>query len=301
MTFKQLEYFLTIAKTENITRASEILNISQPPLSLQLKALEDEFQVQLFHRNKKNLTITKKGLLLQERATEILNLVNGTIYDLQAPDSGSETIINIGVISSVSHKLLPNKIAEYKKINPSVHFSIYEGSTTTINDQLTEGYIDIGIIREPFNMTSCGSLPLKNLNPEIIEMDYFVALGHPSFFDNKDSDLIDLIDLRGKSLIMQRRYHELWTNNCRKKGFIPDLFCLNTDASSSIALAEAEAGIAILPYSSASNNFSHNLISKKITDPTISSDAHLVWSLNRQISPEAKSFIQLFKNNIVNV
>ena len=73
MTLKQLEYFLAIAKSD-ITKAANSLRISQPPLSLQLKGLEEELGCQLFIRDKKNMIITPKGvILLRERAREIMD------------------------------------------------------------------------------------------------------------------------------------------------------------------------------------------------------------------------------------
>lgn len=101
MTLKQLEYFLAIAEAGHITAAAKNLNISQPPLSLQLKALEDEFGVQLFERDKRNLTITHEGLILQERAREIIRLVNETVRDLQNMGAEAKGTIHIGTIVSV--------------------------------------------------------------------------------------------------------------------------------------------------------------------------------------------------------
>jgi len=296
MTFKQLEYFLEIAATENITKAAENLNISQPPLSLQLKSLEEEFGIKLFKRSKKKLVITNKGLLLQERATQILNLLNETVYDLQVPESNNETVIRIGTISSVSNTLLPKKIAQYKEINPSVHYEIYEGNTTTILNQLSEGIIDLGVIREPFNMNPYHSIPLKNSSLGDAQFDYFVAIAKASFYKFSSYDYIDLAELRGKPLIMHRRYKDLWANTCRQKGFIPDFFCLNNDIFSSLRLAEEGVGIAIAPYTSAQQNNNPNLILKKILHPAMSSRAHLVWSVNLQMTEEVQGFIQLFRN-----
>ena len=68
MTLKQLEYFLEIARMGSVSKAAQMLNISQPPLSMQLKALEDELGVPLFNRTKRGLEITPEGTLLQERA-----------------------------------------------------------------------------------------------------------------------------------------------------------------------------------------------------------------------------------------
>ena len=82
MTLKQLEYFLEIAKMGSVTRAAQSLNISQPPLSLQLKALEEELGAPLFLRDKRRLDITPEGRLLRERAQAILALLEETARDI---------------------------------------------------------------------------------------------------------------------------------------------------------------------------------------------------------------------------
>ncbi len=83
MELRVLNYFLTVAKEGNITRAAELLHITQPTLSRQLIELESELGVQLFHRGKRQVTLTEAGILLQQRAKEIVSLVEKTQRDLE--------------------------------------------------------------------------------------------------------------------------------------------------------------------------------------------------------------------------
>ena len=107
MTLKQLVYFLKITETGNLTKAAQILHMSQPPLSYQLKLLEDELGVELFVRDARNMHITNEGIYLQDKATQILSLLNKTADEIKKISTTGITNINIGTVTSINHNLLP--------------------------------------------------------------------------------------------------------------------------------------------------------------------------------------------------
>ena len=154
MTLKQLEYFLAIAENGSITKAANSLRISQPPLSLQLKGLEEELGCQLFIRDKKNMIITPKGILLRERAREIMDKVNETLLLMQSANEEERYTIHLGTISSICNRVLPDKVLKLKERYPHVEFVLHEGSTTSILDMLADGTVDFGIVREPLELTA---------------------------------------------------------------------------------------------------------------------------------------------------
>lgn len=153
MTLKQLEYFLAIAENGSITKAANTLRISQPPLSLQLKGLEEELGCRLFIRDKKNMLITQKGLLLRDKAREILNKVNEMVLLVQAAEEDPHATIRIGTISSICNRVLPGKILRLKNRFPNLDFVLQEGSTTSILDMLAAGTVEFGIVRSPSTST----------------------------------------------------------------------------------------------------------------------------------------------------
>ena len=293
MTLKQLEYFLAIAEAGHITAAAKNLNISQPPLSLQLKALEDELGVQLFERDKRNLTITHEGLILKERALEILTLVNDTVRDLQNLGTDAQGTIRIGTIASACTHLLPDRIIAFRNEHPNVDFQIFEGNSTSVVDMMEREQVDLGIIREPFNTSIYNSVPLKDDSMGDDNVDSFVAVGLPSFFDD-DKTEISLADLRGKPLIVHRRYYDMILNNCRQRGFSPNIICQNSELASSLSWADAGIGIAIVANNAAVRSTADRMVIRRIINPTISSQAYLVWDKSRSISNLAKQFIELF-------
>lgn len=296
MTLKQLEYFLAIAEAGHITAAAKNLNISQPPLSLQLKSLEDELGVQLFERDKRNLTITHEGLILKERATEILNLVNDTVRDLQNLGTDAEGTIQIGTISTACTTLLPNRIMDFRKDHPNVDFQIFEGTSDAIIQMLGNGEVELGIIREPFNTSLYNSIPLRDEALGGDDSEYFVAAALPTYFEDIQSapGTIALAELKGKPLIINRRYNEMLTNYCRQHGFSPNIICQNGEIASSVSLAGSGIGIAIVANHITVQEAADKLEIRKITNPQIASQPFLVWNKDRNMSNLAKQFIEKF-------
>ncbi len=294
MTLKQLEYFLAIAEAGHITAAAKNLNISQPPLSLQLKALEDELGVQLFERDKRNLTITHEGLILKEKAIEILSLVNETVRELQNMGSDAQGTIHIGAIPFACVHLLPERMLRFREDHPNVDFQIFEGNSTRVTEMLEADEVDMGIVREPFNTNIYNSILLKDNSVDDKDANYFMAVGIPSFFQDTESDTLPLIELKGMPLIIHRRYNDMLTNTCRQKGFSPNIICQNNELASSLSWAEAGIGVALVPNNATVQATGGNVLIRKIVDPTITAQPYLIWDKSHNISNLAKQFIELF-------
>ncbi|MEG1858358.1 MAG: LysR family transcriptional regulator [Pseudoflavonifractor sp.] len=295
MTLKQIEYFLEIAKMGGITKAAQNLNISQPPLSLQLKSLEEELGAQLFYRNNRKLEITPEGKLFRERAQAILGLLEETTRDIRAVSEERQVIIRIATIGSVNNRLLPEKIAQFCREYPYVSFRVIEGTTEMVLGNLAEGKADLGFAREPFNMTSFRAVPIQDPILPADELDYFVTIAQPHFYNNfyagVKTDSIPLEDLQGKPLVTHRRYREMLVSACRKKGFNPHIICENNEIQSSLSWARAGIGMAVAPYTSAAYNSDPELVIRRLDSMTFSPRACLVWNQSVKLTSEALAFI----------
>ena len=188
MTLKQLEYFLAIAETGSITQAAERLHVSQPPLSLQLKALEDELGVPLFERTKRGLVITQSGRLLVRRTQEILEMLNQTVNEVRSKTTSPRVAVN-----SVSSRLFPDWIYAFQCQYPHVDIQVSEESTTDILIALDDHKIDIGIVREPFNKDRYNCRLIQDDALEGHGQDSFVALADPAFYAGLDQNAIPLV------------------------------------------------------------------------------------------------------------
>lgn len=292
MTLKQLEYFLVIAETQNMTRAAEILNITQPPLSLQLRQLEEELGVLLFSRDKKQLLLTKDGLLLQKKAKRILNMIDDTVNSIQS-DENRSVCLHIGSVFSACNRILPEKIVQHRKAHPHVEFSLYEGSTTMVLNWLDEGTIEAGIVREPFDQSKYKYRRIMDdrLSPD--KSDFFMAIGQPQFFKDSEGEFITLTRLKDIPLIIHRRYKDMLIDACRHRGFTPSILSENNSAFSSIGLATAGGGVALIPYTSALLIHTPGMITRYLTQPVINASAYIVWA-KKQPSPDLEKFLALF-------
>ncbi len=293
MTLKQLEYFLAIAETESITQAAELLHVSQPPLSLQLKALEDEFGVPLFERTRRGLAITQSGRLLEQRAQEIFELINQTVNEVRSKTTSPKVEIRMGTVNSVSNRLMPGWIYAYNSRRPNVDVQVAEASTTDILAALDERRIDLGIVREPFNKSRYNCRQIADTGLGDHESDCFVALADPGFFAAPEEEDIPLVELRDFPLLLHRRYIPMFTKYCKACGFIPNIFCKNNDVMSLLSWAKAGIGIAVLPYSSSLLNTDAHLVRKRIVDPVIPSRLFVAWNKDAVLSKEMADFLDM--------
>ncbi|WP_455542796.1 LysR family transcriptional regulator [Intestinibacter sp.] len=151
MDIKQLINFITIVEEGNITKAACKLNISQPPLSNQLKYMEEELGVKLVERGSRKIRLTDAGDLLYKRGKDIVSVFESTLNEVEDFKSGMEGILKIGVVSTCN-QFLPNElILPYSIKYPKMKFELYEGNTYQVIDMVEKRIVDLGVVRTPFN------------------------------------------------------------------------------------------------------------------------------------------------------
>ena len=161
MDIKQIINFITIVEEGNITKAAQKLHISQPPLSNQLKALEEELGVKLIERGSRKVTLTDVGTLLYKRGKDMVNVFESTLNEVEDFKSGIEGVLKIGAVSTCN-QFIPNElISPYAKQYPKVKFELYEGNTYEVVDMIERGIVDIGVVRTPFNRENLCCLNLR--------------------------------------------------------------------------------------------------------------------------------------------
>ncbi len=149
MEIRVLKYFITVANEENITKAANLLHITQPTLSRQLANLEEELDVPLFIRVGQGIKLTKEGILLKERALQILALTSKTEDEIRHANKEITGTISIGCGELQAFDLIAKKINEFRKKYPKVKFEIFSGNADSVKEKLELGLLDIGIVFEP--------------------------------------------------------------------------------------------------------------------------------------------------------
>lgn len=152
MELRQLEYFRAIVDAGTISGAARMLHMTQPPLSYQLKMLEEELQVPLLVRGTKKITLTEAGKTLYEQAGTLLMLADLTKREVVK--SSQAATLHIGMTPSTV-SLLSDYLLRFSKQHPQVHFDVHEGSTFALKDQLENHVIDLTTLRTPIVLNGC--------------------------------------------------------------------------------------------------------------------------------------------------
>ena len=153
MELRVLHYFLMVAREENITKAAQLLHVTQPTLSRQLMQLEKELGVQLFHRGKHSVRLTEEGMLLRRRAQELVSLSEKTKQELQCREEVPAGEIAIGCGETKSMSLLSSSMVSFRERYPLVQFSIYSAIADDIKERIEKGLLDMGLLVEPVDIS----------------------------------------------------------------------------------------------------------------------------------------------------
>lgn len=153
MELRVLNYFLMAAREENITKAAQLLHVTQPILSRQLMQLEEELGVKLFQRSNHCIILTEEGMLLKRRAQELISLAEKTRQDLMQKDAELTGELSIGCGELQSLDFLAKLLARFQTEHPLIQISIFSGNADSIKERIENGLLDMGLVPEPVDMT----------------------------------------------------------------------------------------------------------------------------------------------------
>lgn len=193
-----LHYFLTVAKTRNITQAAQQLHITQPTLSRQLKQLEDQLGTPLFIRGKREITLTVAGQILERQAKKILMMIAQTQEEIKLSNqqqlSGS---INLGCVESNVTYFVDDLIAQFQAQYPLVKINNYSADGDDLKAQMDEDFLDLSFLIEPIEAAKYHYISL----PIYEKWGLYVNQNHP--LAQKQTLTAD--DLADYPLILPRR------------------------------------------------------------------------------------------------
>ncbi len=283
MNLKQMEYFITIVNEGSISAAAKSLHISQPPLSTQMKLLEEELGVTLFQRGSRSIILTEAGKLFYDRAQGILDMTGAARQELEQMGRGLHGALRLGMISSVETEAIINRITAFRTQHPGVNFCIYEGNTYQLMDKLNTGLIEAAIVRTPF--------PEEPYDCLYLAEEPMMAVGMAKHFPDPHADSISLGQLAACPLIIYRRWENVLNHMLPHNR--QDYLCVNDDARTSLSWADTGIGIAITPASIARCTRPGMLL-KPITTPGFSSHITLIRRKHGTMSAICRDFITYF-------
>ena len=148
MEIRTLRYFLAIAREENMTKAAEILHVTQPTLSKTLRALEDELGKKLFTRHSFSISLTEEGILLRKRAEDLVSMADKIIGEFVSLDDITGGDIYFGLAESYQIRYLAQEIKRFKEIYPGLRYHISSGDTEQVTEKLDKGILDFAVLAE---------------------------------------------------------------------------------------------------------------------------------------------------------
>ena len=246
MELRQIRSFLSIAETLHFGHTAELIHLSQPALSLQIRALEEEVGVRLLERNRRKTALTAAGFAFRDDAAASLSQLDQAIRRARLAANGKLGLLRIGFISTVGSEIVPNIIRQFRDLNPEVEFSLRAITTADQVQMLETGSLDIGFFRLPIGGHSA-------LDVVTVHRGRFVLVV-PASHKLAKRKRVRLTELSGQNFVMYERtyapgFHDLIFGMLRDARIVPNISQTAAEISTLISLVAAHMGIAILPAS----------------------------------------------------
>ncbi|WP_050615174.1 LysR family transcriptional regulator [Bacillus testis] len=287
MDVKKLRYFAAIVEEGQISRAAKKLHMAQPPLSQQLKMLEEELEIKLLERKKHSIELTEAGKVLYTRAREVLEKIEAIQAEIKEIGDGIRGQLEIGSVKTC-FAYIPEKIRLFRETYPEVTFRLYEGDSYQLANHLRNRDIELAIVRLPLDLNDFFHLPLLT-DDFVLVASSDTGLGSPvQIAEIKCLPLMLLHRVRGVGL------YELVLNEWKRHGLEPNIVCQCSDAAMLLSLVKAGIGVAILPRSTLLSFALDGLKMIEVTDFSIESQSAIIWLKERHLSKKAVRFKDCF-------
>ena len=244
MDLRQLRYFVAVAEARSFTDAARRLNLSQPPLSQQIQALEASLGARLFHRTSRRVELTQAGAALLARAWAIQQQIRSAEEEVRSAGAGLVGTLDIGTTGSVLRGGLTDLLAAYRREAPSVRMTVHEQAPSLQIAALFERTTDISLIR--------GMGTEHGLTSELAWKEE-VAVAMPRHHPLARRKRIALADLAGEDHIVLQPESSDFAHSIRQccidAGFLPRVSQQVVDAQSVPSLIAAGFGVALVPQS----------------------------------------------------
>lgn len=288
MEVRVLRYFLAVAREESITRAAELLHITQPTLSRQLAQMEEEIGVRLFKRGGRKIILTNEGILLRRRAEEIVALVDKTEQELSQQEEliDGKIVIGSGEIAAV--KLLPDLFVSFSQKYPLVRYDLVTATADLVREQMDKGLIDLGLLLEPIDVEKYDfiRMPVRERWVVLMKPDDPLAA----------KQAVNALDLVGQSVILPRRLNvqnELasWFGDSFTK--LQVLFTSNLSTNAAMMVQKGLAYSIVIE--GAIPFWDPKKIARRPLSPELTATSVLAWQKQQPFSLTVTRFIEHIK------
>ncbi len=289
MELRHLRYFVAIGEELNFTRAAERLHIAQPPLSQQIRQLEDELGVTLLQRSSRPVRLTEAGELFLVRARALLQSLEAAVADVRRIGRGQAGKLAVGFVGSAMFAGLPDVIGAYRDACPDVELVLDELLAADIAEALRRRQIDVGFARPPLPSEAGFAQRL------ILEEPYVAALprAHPLAGRSE----IALAELSDDAFVLYPAQPEpsvtaLIVAACQAAGFTPRLAQEVLHLQTAIGLVAAGIGVSLVPQAAARAQTGRGVVYLPIVSPPVMAPLAIVWR-DEDVSPALQRFFEI--------
>lgn len=291
MEFRLLRYFLAVAHEGSFSAAAEYLHVTQPTLSRQLKDLEDQLGKTLFVRGSRPIALTEDGMLLRNRAEEIIDLVHKTEEEMQSADEYISGDIYIGSGETEAMSIIARVIKALQENYPDLHFHIISGNTADLTDRFESGLIDFCVFFTDIDPSKCESIqmPVHDTWGVLMRRDSELA----------DKKYIKAEDLWDKPLILSR---QIWNTSPIGKWLRRDIASLNVVATYNLLYNAARLAVEgvgyVLCFDKLINDLGNGSLCFIPLYPGVNAYMSIAWKKNRVLTKGAKKFIEALREEL---
>lgn len=288
MEIRVLRYFLTVVREESITKAAQILHITQPTLSRQLAQMEEEVGVKLFERGARRITLTNEGILLRRRAEEILQLVEKAEKELTEQEEQVEGKVSVGCGEIASVQIVSDLIQSFREKYPRVSFDLFTANADLVKEQMDKGLLDIGLLLEPIDIEKYDFIRLN------MKENWVVLMRPDDLLTQKET--VTAEELSKYPLILPRRMSvqsELanWFGDYYDKLNI----AFTSNFSTNAAIMVSRGAVCALVVEGAVPFWDQSKVTYRPLSPALTATSVLAWKRGQPFSLAATKFIEHMK------
>ena len=289
MNLRQLEYFVQVAELGSFSKAAVVLDVAQPALSRQVRALEAELRQELFLRNGRGVALTDAGKRLFDHSVAVLQLVSHAREDLGASRNEPVGRVTIGLPPSIARQLTLQLIERFKRQLPSARLTIVEGLSNHVVEWVTSGRVDVGLVYNPEAQAGLEIIPLLE--------EPLGLVSHAPKGKRGSSPPLPMKELSRYPLIVPERIHamrRLLETQAALAGIKLNIAWEVSSVSSIIDLVCAGYGHAVLtPSGVAASARSKELMMRKLSAPRLTSVLCLAIPAHKRPTPLTQHAMQL--------
>ncbi|MFC6228631.1 LysR family transcriptional regulator [Paenibacillus allorhizosphaerae] len=292
MDIRQLRYFIAIVEEKKISAAAKRLHMSQPPLSQQLKAMEEELGSPLVERSGKYLEITEAGKTLYKYALKMDQWMEEAKMEVKEVGNGVNGRLTIGV-NTLSAVELPELLRQFQQQYPKVTYKIQQNESSHLCKLVRDRAIELAIIRLPLELNSFSVLHLYT------EPFYFITSKQRHSIDRE----LSLADISNDPLILPSTeglgVHYLISEAFSRLQLQPNMIGECSDITLLMDLISSDFAASIVPETVLSRHKEYSIHASKISSTELSAPVGLIWLKHHYLSAAAQNFVELYKKKMV--